>query len=109
MGLRDPKKETFWRRMVQGQAGSGRSVRDWCRKHHLHEAGFYAWRKELARRDAERGAPAFVPVQVTEDEPAGAGGEMEIVLASGRRVRVCGPVNRRTLSDVLAVLEGAGC
>ena len=109
MGRRDLKKEAFWRRMVQGQAGSGSSVRAWCRKHHLNEAGFYAWRKELAGREAERGAPAFVPVRVTEDEPVGAGGQMEIVLASGRRVRVSGPVDRRMLADVLAVLEGAGC
>jgi hypothetical protein len=109
MALRDLKKERLWRRMVQGQARSGLSVRAWCLEHHLHEAGFYAWRKELARRDAERGAPAFVPVRVTEDEPAGAHGEIEIVLVSGRRVRVSGPVDRRTLSDVLAVLEGAGC
>ncbi len=109
MGWRDPKKETFWRRMVQGQAGSGRSVRGWCRKHHLHEAGFYAWRKELARRGAERGEPAFVPVRVAKDEPTGTGGQMEIVLAGGWRVRVRGPVDRAALADVLAVLEGVGC
>lgn len=109
MALRDPKKEAFWRRMVQGQAGSGLSVRAWCCRHHLNEAGFYGWRKELARRDAEQPEPTFVPVRVTEDGPAVAGGQIEIVLAGGRRVRVSGPVDRRMLADVLAVLEGNGC
>lgn len=109
MALRDLKKERFWRRMVQGQARSGLSVRAWCIRHHLNEAGFYGWRKELARREAERLEPAFVPVEVTEDGPAGAGGRIEIVLAGDRRVRVNGPVDRRMLADVLAVLEGPGC
>jgi hypothetical protein len=109
MASRDPKKEAFWRSMVRGQAGSGLSVRAWCRKHHLNEAGFYAWRKELARREAERCEPAFVPVRVTEDAPAVASGPIEIVLTSGRRVRVSGPVDRQMLADVLAVLEEGGC
>jgi hypothetical protein len=109
MASRDPKKEAFWRRMVQGQAGSGLSVRAWCCRHHLNEAGFYGWRKELARRDAERCEPAFVPVQVTPERPANAGGRIEIVLAGGRRIRVSGPVDRRMLADVLAVLEAHPC
>jgi hypothetical protein len=109
MALRDFKKERFWRRMVQGQVRSGLSVRAWCLKHHLNGAGFYGWRKELARRDAEQPGTAFVPVQVTEDGSTGAGGRIDIVLAGGRRIRVRGPVDRRMLADVLAVLEGPAC
>jgi len=109
MALRDLKKERFWRRMVQGQARSGLSVRAWCLKHRLNEAGFYGWRKELARRDTEQPGPAFVPVRVAEDGAVSAGGRIEIVLAGGRRVRVSGPVDRRMLADVLAVLEGPAC
>ena len=56
--LRDPKKESFWRRMVRRQAGSALSVRGWCAKHDLREATFYWWRAELAWRDAELGRVA---------------------------------------------------
>ena len=105
--LRDRKKETFWRRMVRAQSGSGVSVRGWCRKHGLSEAGFHWWRRELARRDVER--PTFVPVRVMEDDPASTRGRIDIVLPGGRRVQVSGPVDRAMLADVLAVVEGRGC
>jgi hypothetical protein len=108
MGVsRDLKKESFWRRMVRRQAGSGLSVRAWCEQHALREATFHWWRGELARRDAER--PAFVPVQVKEDEGVGAEGRIEIVLSGGRSVQVSGRIDRVMLSDVLAVLEERGC
>jgi len=109
MALRDLKKEAFWRQVVQEQPRSGLSVQAFCRKRRFNQAGFYWWRAELRRRDAERPVPAFVPVRVTEDGPAVAGGQIEILLAGERRVRVSGPVDRRMLADVLAVLEGAGC
>lgn len=117
MGFRDLQKESFWRRMVNGQAGSGLSVRAWCGRHRLNEAGFYWWRKELARRDIERPEPAFVPVQVTPEGPSKTGGRIEIVLAGGRRVRVRGPVDRQVLAEVVSVLtslspakpEDSGC
>lgn len=50
---RDLAKETAWRRRVDGQAGSGLSIRGWCRLHGVTEASFHWWRRELARRDAE--------------------------------------------------------
>ena len=102
---RDVKKEAFWRRMVRGRAGSGLSVRAWCRRHGLRETGFYWWRAELARRDAA--AATFMPVRIVEPPPAdegGVGGRIEIVLAGDRQVRVIGPVDRQALTDVLAVL-----
>lgn len=52
--------------MVDRQAASGLGVRAWCRKHGLQAYSFYAWRRELALRDAEADKPAFVPVRVAE-------------------------------------------
>lgn len=100
-------KESFWRRLVRGQASSGLSVRGWCRRHGQRESAFYWWRRELARRDAEQAA--FVPVQVGEEEKAGGAGQIEIILGRQRRVRLSGQVDRRMLGDVLAVMEGRGC
>jgi transposase len=104
---RDPKKESFWRRMVRRQAGSVLSVRGWCEKHDLREATFYWWRAELGRRDAQE--PTFVPVRVTEDGAPQHEGWIEIILAGGRQVRVSGRVDRAMLADVVAVLEERGC
>jgi hypothetical protein len=74
----------------------------------LQASGFYWWRRELARRDAEQPSPpaTFVPVTVAARTPASTGeGRIEIILPGDRRVRVVGPVDRQRLADVLAVLE----
>lgn len=101
---RDSKKGSFWREMVDGQSGSGMSVRAWCRRHALREPTFYWWRRQLAGRDGENSSAAFVPVRVTDNELAAGAGRIEIVLADERRVHVIGPVDRQALTDVLAVL-----
>jgi transposase-like protein len=106
---RDSSKEDFWRRLIRGQAGSGLSVRAWCRRRGVHEAAFYWWRRELARRDADPPATAFVPVRLTEDGPAKSDPVIEILLTNGRRMRLWRAVERPMLAEVLAVLEGPGC
>lgn len=60
---RDPRKEAFWRRVLARWQGSGQSGRDFCRAAGLSEPSFYAWRRELARRDAAA-RPKFLPVRV---------------------------------------------
>lgn len=124
---RDLRKEEVWRRRLARQAESGQSVRAWCRRHRVTETAFYWWRRELARRDAERkrsaraAAPgravAFVPVRVAGDpgrdadpEPAGSrdgDAPLEIVWPDGRRVRIAGPVSRPRLIAVLEALAAA--
>ena len=52
-GTRDLEKESLWRRRLETHAGSGQSVRGWCRDYGVTETAFYWWRRELARRDAE--------------------------------------------------------
>ena len=113
---RNRKKEAGWRKHIRAQAGSGLSIEAYCRQHDLRAYGFYWWRRELARRDAEpplRLAP-FVPVTVASQPPVPAGaGRIEIVLPGGRRVRVRGSVDKGMLAAVLAVLaareEGVAC
>lgn len=110
---RDLTKEKFWRRMVGGQARSGLTVRDFCRRHRVPEPGFYWWRRQLALRQAKTG---FVPVairpephtDVTADRPAEKA-LIEIVLSSDRCIRLHGRVDREALADVLAVLEASSC
>jgi hypothetical protein len=101
--VRVSSKEAKWRRVVEGQPGSGLSIRAYCAQRGLREQGFYWWRRELARRDADPPA-AFVPVTVMAEASSTPAGRVEIVLPGGRRIRVRGPVDRRMLADVLAVL-----
>lgn len=115
---RDRKKEVFWRRIIAGQPRSGLSVRAWCREHALHESSFYWWRRRLARSASVRGdrrdkvssATTLVPVRISAEPDADAGlaGRLEIIFPDARRVRVVGPVDRRALADVLAVLVDQG-
>src|SRR5438045_2504458 len=51
-GWRDPAKEQFWRKAVRGWQRSGLSIRAYCGCNELSENNFYAWRREIARRDA---------------------------------------------------------
>jgi len=113
---RDSSKENFWRRLIRGQAGSGLSIRAWCNRRGVHEAAFYWWRRELARRDADQAATTFVPVRLAESRAVSKEGEIDILLAGERRIRLRGAVNRQALADVLAVLanesgqaEGRAC
>ncbi len=111
-------KQEYWRQILARQQASGLSIQRFCRREHLAVATFYNWKRRLAEDDAGgvRAKPTvgFAPVRVVpepaESEPIErmAGGTIEIVLGSNRRVRVAGAVDRAVLADVLAVLTAAG-
>jgi hypothetical protein len=56
----DEQKEHQWRRWIAEWQASGMSVRAFCQRRRLTVARFYAWRRVLQRRAAEKSA--FVPV-----------------------------------------------
>lgn len=127
---RDAAKESRWREQVQAQAQSGLSVRAYCRQQQLSEPSFYAWRKELARRDQERQAlehqpsaptparapsvrvaratrPTFTEVILSSSAAvsSAAVSPIEIILTAGQRIVVAPGFDAPTLQAVLAVLE----
>jgi hypothetical protein len=119
---RNADKERFWRGCLARWRGSRLSVREFCRREALSEPSFYAWRRELARREASQPLPrpasrrrprqtrkpaAFVPVHVVA--PRSTGSSIEIVLPGGRRVRVRPGFDRVTLEAVLELLERRPC
>ena len=53
---RDQEKERQWPRWVAQWQSSASSVTALCARHGLSPTGFYAWRRTLQRRDAERTA-----------------------------------------------------
>lgn len=50
---RDLKREGVWRAVLERQRQSGLSIRAFCRREGISEPSFYAWRRELLRRDRE--------------------------------------------------------
>jgi hypothetical protein len=136
---RDAAKERFWRRAMAAHRRSGLTIREFCSRRSLSEPLFYAWRRELARRDgrptkasarperpgircANRSAPValggaslppaprFVSVQVAADAaPVRGAARIEVLTPSGHTLRVPAGVDRQTLADVLAALETRPC
>jgi transposase len=123
---RDAEKERSWRRALQDWRRSGLSVREFCDWQALSEASFYAWRRELGKRDREAAsrrendsrrngravnAPRFLPVHVVaETAPdSEAPGCLELQLPTGVLLRVPAGFDHQTLSDVLAALGVRAC
>lgn len=107
---RDHGKERFWRQVVRRWQRSGRSVRAFCAAECVSEPSFYAWRRELTRRDeaaATEITPTFVPVQVraVAEVEAASVPAIDVVLSNGRRLRVPAGFDPAMLRQLLAVAE----
>jgi transposase-like protein len=101
---RDERKEQHWRQRIRDWQDSGLSIRAFCARRGLSQASFYAWRRELQRRDSEE--PLFVPIRLRADDlPASVAPALEVLLANGRRICVAPGFDAATLRQVLAVLE----
>ena len=96
-------KADEWAERIAAQQRSGLSVKQFCQERGLTECSFYAWRKRLQERGpvrfalVERGARR----QERTAEPV-----LELVLATGERLRIGSGVDVTTLRTVLDVLRG---
>ena len=116
----DPRKQQFWFEHCRRWQGSHLSVHNYCQRHGLGEASFYAWKRTLQRRglltagtptgtpQATAKAPFFVPVTVATATTSGAGG-IDLVLPDGLTVRVTAGFDAATLRRLLALLRGQSC
>jgi transposase-like protein len=108
---RDSAKEQFWWKVVDGFDAERSTVRAWCLKHGVSEPSFYAWRRELKRRDAilTKDATSSTTTQLLRvkvaPSPALATPGVMIELAEGLRLHVA--VDQ--LTAVLDVLEARRC
>ena len=84
------------------------SVRAFCQAEGVNEPQFYWWRRKLGRVEPKE--PAFVPVHVvTEDASAARDrGDIEVVLANGRCLRVGPGFDPHTLVTLVDLLEARG-
>jgi hypothetical protein len=123
---RDPAKEKHWRRLLRLWRGSGQTGRDFCAEHQLSEPSFYAWKREIARRDQEgaarskptmgalapqRSAAAALPafMQVTTDAAVSVTDALEVVLSGGRLLRVRAGFDADVLRQLVRLLEEPPC
>jgi hypothetical protein len=134
---RSREKEVFWRSVVEKQRLSGVGVREFCRLQGLAEPSFYAWRREIAKRDGpsagktktdatktgkkggENGA-AFIPVEVIDQRSVSKQAadvllppsrHLEIVTPGGFTLRFDGETDLHRVGEVLtavARLEAGG-
>lgn len=53
---RSADKEAYWALMVEEQRRSGVNIRAFCEQKAISEPSFYAWRRELRKRDVDKAA-----------------------------------------------------
>ena len=96
---RESRRE-FWRQLVAEQQQSGMSVRAICRQRGASEHSFYQWRKRLAAR-----LPMKFALVETGSGALGKAEPIEVMLASGERLRITPGFDAVTLRAVLGVLR----
>lgn len=97
----NPKADE-WAERISVQQRSGMSVKQFCKEQELTEYSFYAWRKRLQ----ESGPVRFALVERSaRRQERTAEGVLELVLATGERLRIGPGVDITTLRTVLDVLR----
>jgi hypothetical protein len=91
-------KADGWAERIAAQQRSGMSVKQFCKEQGLTECSFYAWRKRLQKKEAVRFA--LVDRGAARQEAA-----VELVLATGERLRISAGVDGATLRTVLDALR----
>ena len=99
---RATSKSDQWRERLAAQECSGLSVKQFCKEQGLTECSLYAWRKRL--RGEGRVRFALVERGAVRQEPA-TETSLELVLASGERLRIGTGVEATTLRTVLDALR----
>jgi transposase-like protein len=95
-------KSELWREWLAAQERSGLSVKQFCKERGLKDCTFYAWRKRLR----EQGPVRFALVErggVLREPTTEA--SLELVLATGERLRIGAGVDGATLRTVLDALH----
>jgi hypothetical protein len=97
----NPKADE-WAERIAAQQRSGISVKQFCKEQGLTEYSFYAWRKRLQ----EQGPVRFALVDRSARNQERTAAVLELVLATGERLRIGPGVDITTLRTVLDVLRG---
>jgi transposase len=97
----NPKADQ-WAERIAAQQRAGISVKQFCKEQGLTEYSFYAWRKRLQQTGPVRFA--LVDRSPRQQERT-AEAALELMLATGERLRISAGVDAATLQTVLDVLR----
>ena len=98
----NPKADE-WAERIAAQQRSGMTVKGFCKEHGLTEYSFYAWRKRLQKAGPVRFALVERSARRQERTSEAA---LELVLATGERLRIGTGVDPATLRTVLDAVRG---
>ena len=97
----NPKADE-WAERIAAQRRGGMSVRQFCKEQGLSEHSFYAWRKRLQEKGLVRFALVERSARRQEHRAEAA---LELVLATGERLRIGAGVDTATLRAVVEALR----
>jgi transposase-like protein len=93
-------REKRWAELIRQQRQSKLSVSAFCREQGVSDQSLYNWRKRLSGSEGVRFALVESTAPVTKEHAA-----IELVLASGDRLRIAPGADAVTLRMVLSVLR----
>jgi transposase-like protein len=93
-------REKRWAELIRQHGQSKLSVSAFCRQHGVSDQSFYNWRKRLSGSEPVRFALVEAGAPVTKDSVP-----VELILASGDRLRIAPGADAATLRTVLNVLR----
>ena len=99
---RTAARSEYWRERLAEQERSGLSVKRFCEEQGLTEQSFYLWRKRFQKQQPMRFA--LVETGSTWQQRATEPG-LELVLATGERLRIGAGVDPTVLRRVLEALR----
>lgn len=99
---RATNKTDQWRERIAEQERRGVSVRQFCKEQGLTEYSFYAWRRRLRKKEPVRFA---LVERGTVWRERATETSLELVLATGERLRIGTGVDATTLRTVLEALR----
>jgi hypothetical protein len=93
-------REKRWAELIRQQGQSNVTVSAFCREQGVSDQSFYSWRKRLSGSESVRFALVEANAPVMRDSQA-----VELILASGERLRIGPGTDAATLRIVLNVLR----
>ena len=99
-----------WRRIVSEFAGSGLSLRAFCKQRGIVDGVFYYWRRRLAAdvpANPKQQTPRFLLVSPEGESSGGNDTALELHLDRGWRLRIPRGADAATLHAVIAALTPA--
>lgn len=113
--LPDASKQRRWLERMRLWQQSQLTVCEFCARHRLSEANFYAWRRVLQQRGLLPARPTLQPlkaaafVKLTLDAEPPAASAVELVLSDRRLLRLRPGFDPAMLLELVRLLEEPAC